>query len=211
MALPTAWRPDAGPCWVSLRCRVQGSASSGGPWERGVRAGGGEGLGRGVEAPGTDLWGRRVAAPQPPREGHLLLQVVQPAVQLGLAGAEHQKRGRQGACGRRGIAGWASSPQGRPLPRAGPRAGVWGSTRGQRGGPRAPPRPPLNSCPPPQPGTARGPTGGKGRTPQLARGLARGHGPGAALALVLRPSHTCDLEGVLSGPLQRADTQLHQW
>lgn len=32
MALPTAWHPDAVRTRVSLRCRVQGSSSSGGPW-----------------------------------------------------------------------------------------------------------------------------------------------------------------------------------
>lgn len=49
-------------------------------------------------------------------------------------------------------------------------------------------------------------------------GPVRGQGHGAALALLPSwgwdrscPPHTCDLEGMFSGPLQWADTQLHQW
>lgn len=58
----------------------------------------GDGKGRGV--PSTDLRRCRVAARHPSHEGYLLLQVVEPAVQLGLAGAEHKKGGGQRACGR---------------------------------------------------------------------------------------------------------------
>lgn len=55
-------------------------------------------MGKGCRISSTDLRGHLVAAWQPPHEGYLLLQVVEPAAQLGLAGAEHEKRGGQRAC-----------------------------------------------------------------------------------------------------------------
>lgn len=62
MALPTTWRPHAVRSWVSLCCRLQGSSSSGGPWETGVRAGrqGGweRGLGCAVLTCGGAEWQR---------------------------------------------------------------------------------------------------------------------------------------------------------
>lgn len=47
-------------------------------------------------------------------KGHLLFQAVEPAAQLGLAGAQHEKRGRQRACGWMGRVGWVGSLQERP-------------------------------------------------------------------------------------------------
>lgn len=60
-------------------------------------------MGKGCRISSTDLRGHLVAAWQPPHEGYLLLQVVEPAAQLGLAGAEHEKRGGQRACDLEGM------------------------------------------------------------------------------------------------------------
>ena len=64
-----------------------------------------EGKGKGCRVPSTDLQGLWGAARHPSHEGYLLLQVVEPVAQLGLAGAEHEKWGGQRACG--GGTKWA--------------------------------------------------------------------------------------------------------
>lgn len=66
MALPTTWRPHAVRSWVSLCCRLQGSSSSGGSWERGVRAGRQGGLGRGVGFPALTSGGAEWQRCSPP-------------------------------------------------------------------------------------------------------------------------------------------------
>lgn len=82
----------------------RGARPQWGPGRKGSGAGGG-GEGKGVQAPSTDLQGLWGAARHPSHEGYLLLQVVEPAAQLGLAGAEHEKWGGQRACG--GGTEWA--------------------------------------------------------------------------------------------------------
>lgn len=67
MALPTAGRPHAVRSWVSLCCRLQGSSSSGAPWERGVRAGRQGGLERGAGLPVLTCGGAEWQRCGPPR------------------------------------------------------------------------------------------------------------------------------------------------
>lgn len=62
-------------------------------------------MGRGLQVPDTDLQGHRVAVPQYPHQGHLLFQVVEPAVELSLAGAENEERSGQWAWGWRSRVG----------------------------------------------------------------------------------------------------------
>lgn len=169
---------------------------------------------------------------QPSHEGHLLFQVVQPAAQLSLAGAEHEKGSRQRAWGWRSGVGWASSPQERPCPRDpwAPQgleqeepvtpSGTIGHSQGHIRSPGGPLPATLHPCP----ANAHGHTGGKARIPQCTQGpsvvlkLSQTEVPEQPQLEVPpggqvhpRPPHTCDLEGMLSGSLERADTQLHQW
>lgn len=57
MAVPTTWSPDAVRSGVSLRCRVQGSSFSGGPWERGFKGRRRVGMERGVGFPALTCGG----------------------------------------------------------------------------------------------------------------------------------------------------------
>lgn len=135
-----------------------------------------------------------------------------------------------------GCSGLGQQPTGKALPKGSmgtPRPGTGGSCdtiwnnrpltgpRSQLWRPLLPAA--LHPCPVP-PANTHVPTGGKARIPQCTQGpsgvpkLSQTEAteqPQLEVPPVGRvhscPPHTCDLEGMLSGALQRADAQLHQW